>query len=227
MDWQLTPSRFCPKSRTTSTIIQHNISTNQLLQNIKMSRWSLWFIQTRGICNHRSYAAAKAHVPHAKRNNCKIQECVQATYHGLPYNHSPHILVKYLVTEAARKLNFSKQSWCLKILQSADDSPSREHRLHLPLQTCTKRLCTSTWQKWSQEYNSSTHAWLFVSSSHIKQTRGPWTPDWLCHHETQSHFSPSNTIHHQPSTCIGMPWGHASRFKITSRTNQILFDLIV
>jgi len=60
---------------------------------------------------HMNYAAAKAHVLHAERNNRTIQERVQATYHGLPYTHLPRILVprilvKYLVTEAARKLNF-------------------------------------------------------------------------------------------------------------------------
>jgi len=53
-----------------------------------------------------NYAAAKAHVPRAKRNNHTIQEHVRVTYHGLPYNHLPRILVKYLLTEAARKLNF-------------------------------------------------------------------------------------------------------------------------
>jgi len=47
------------------------------------------------------YAAAKAHVPHAKRNNCTIHEHVWETYHGLPYTHLPCILVKYLVAEAA------------------------------------------------------------------------------------------------------------------------------
>ena len=55
---------------------------------------------------HMNYTAAKAHVPHAKRNNCTIQEIVWATYHGLPYTHLAHILVKYLVTETARKFIF-------------------------------------------------------------------------------------------------------------------------
>ena len=33
---------------------------------------------------HMNYAAAKAHVPRAERNNRTIQERVRATYHGLP-----------------------------------------------------------------------------------------------------------------------------------------------
>jgi len=36
---------------------------------------------------HMNYVATKTHIPHAKINNCTIQECVQATYHGLPYTH--------------------------------------------------------------------------------------------------------------------------------------------
>ena len=36
---------------------------------------------------YMNYAAAKAHVPHAKQNNFTIQERVQATYHRLPYTH--------------------------------------------------------------------------------------------------------------------------------------------
>ena len=55
---------------------------------------------------HMNYAAAKAHVLCAERNNHTIQEHVWTTYHGLPYIHLLHILVKYLVTEAARKLIF-------------------------------------------------------------------------------------------------------------------------
>jgi hypothetical protein len=55
---------------------------------------------------HMNYAAAKAHVPRAERNNRTIQERVRATYHRLPYTHLPCILVKYLVTEAARKVIF-------------------------------------------------------------------------------------------------------------------------
>jgi hypothetical protein len=53
-----------------------------------------------------NYAAAQEHVPRAKRNNRTIQERVRATYHRLPYDHLPRILVKYLVMESTKKLNF-------------------------------------------------------------------------------------------------------------------------
>ena len=53
-----------------------------------------------------NYTSAKEHVPRAERNNRTIQERIRATYHRLPYDHLPRIMVKYLVSEAARKLNF-------------------------------------------------------------------------------------------------------------------------
>ena len=53
-----------------------------------------------------NYTSAKEHVPRAERNNRTIQERIRATYHRLPYEHLPCILVKYLVSELARKLNF-------------------------------------------------------------------------------------------------------------------------
>jgi hypothetical protein len=53
-----------------------------------------------------NYAAAQEHVPRAERNNRTIQERVRATYHRLPYDHLPRTLVKYLVMESTKKLNF-------------------------------------------------------------------------------------------------------------------------
>ena len=55
-----------------------------------------------------NYAAAKAHFLLAGRNNRTIKERVQASYHRLPYTHLPQMLIKYLVTEATKKLNFFK-----------------------------------------------------------------------------------------------------------------------
>jgi hypothetical protein len=46
------------------------------------------------------------HVPEAERNNRVIKERVRATYHRLPYNNLPKVLVKMMVTKAAKKLNF-------------------------------------------------------------------------------------------------------------------------
>jgi hypothetical protein len=53
-----------------------------------------------------NYVTAKEHVPWAERNNRTIQERVRAAYHSLPYNDLPRTLVKYLVMESAKKLNY-------------------------------------------------------------------------------------------------------------------------
>ena len=52
------------------------------------------------------YSPAKAHVPEAERNNRVLKERVRAAFHRLPYKALPRILLKYLVSESARKLNY-------------------------------------------------------------------------------------------------------------------------
>ena len=51
------------------------------------------------------YAEAQEYVPQAEKNRV-IQELVQAAYYRSPFTHLPHILVKYLVMESTKKLNF-------------------------------------------------------------------------------------------------------------------------
>lgn len=53
-----------------------------------------------------NFANPQEHVPEAERNNRVIKERVRATYHRLPYVHLTRTLVKMLVTESAKKLNF-------------------------------------------------------------------------------------------------------------------------
>jgi hypothetical protein len=53
-----------------------------------------------------NYAAAQEHVPRAERNNRVIQERVRSAYHRFPFTHLPRILVKFLVMESTKKLNF-------------------------------------------------------------------------------------------------------------------------
>jgi hypothetical protein len=53
-----------------------------------------------------NYANPQEHVPEAERNNRVLKECVRAAYHRLPCNCLPRLLVKTLVTESAKKLNF-------------------------------------------------------------------------------------------------------------------------
>jgi hypothetical protein len=53
-----------------------------------------------------NYAATQEHVPRAEQNNRVIQERVRVAYHRFPFTHLPRILVKYLVMESTKKLNF-------------------------------------------------------------------------------------------------------------------------
>jgi hypothetical protein len=53
-----------------------------------------------------NYATANEHVPRAERNNRTVQERVRAAYHRLPYDDLPRTMVKYLVMELAKKLNY-------------------------------------------------------------------------------------------------------------------------
>jgi hypothetical protein len=53
-----------------------------------------------------NYANPQEHVPEAERNNRVIKERVRASYHRLPYTHLPRLMIKMLVTESAKKLNF-------------------------------------------------------------------------------------------------------------------------
>ncbi len=53
-----------------------------------------------------NYANAQEHVPAAERNNRVIKERVRATFHRLPYTHLPRTMIKVLVMDSAKKLNF-------------------------------------------------------------------------------------------------------------------------
>jgi hypothetical protein len=50
-----------------------------------------------------NYASPQEHVPEAERNNRVINErIIRATYHRLPYDCLPHIMVKVLVNDSAK-----------------------------------------------------------------------------------------------------------------------------
>ena len=53
-----------------------------------------------------NYANAQEHVTKAERNNRTIQERVRCKYYQLPYTQLPRTIVKYMVSESAKKLNY-------------------------------------------------------------------------------------------------------------------------
>ena len=53
-----------------------------------------------------NYASAQEHVPEAERNNRTIKERFRSQYQRLPFKAIPKVMVKALVMEATKKLNF-------------------------------------------------------------------------------------------------------------------------
>jgi hypothetical protein len=53
-----------------------------------------------------NYESPQEHVPEAKLNNQVIKERVHTSYHCLPYDCLPCIMVKVLINDSAKKLNF-------------------------------------------------------------------------------------------------------------------------
>eukprot|EP00977_Amphora_coffeiformis_P023188 scaffold12392_cov145-Amphora_coffeaeformis.AAC.1 len=53
-----------------------------------------------------NYATTNEHVPQTERNNRTIKERVRALIHGSPFKCLPRTVLKYIVMEVARKLNF-------------------------------------------------------------------------------------------------------------------------
>jgi hypothetical protein len=53
-----------------------------------------------------NYANPQEHVPEAEWNNCIIKERVRATFHCLPCWHVSKIMIKILVVDLAKELNF-------------------------------------------------------------------------------------------------------------------------
>ena len=53
-----------------------------------------------------NYSSPNEHVPDIERSICVIKERVRATYHGLDFQKLPKVMIKMLVAESAKKLNF-------------------------------------------------------------------------------------------------------------------------
>ena len=53
-----------------------------------------------------NHANSNNYVPQAKRNNHAIQERVRVACHQLSFHYLPHVLVKYLVVDATKRLNY-------------------------------------------------------------------------------------------------------------------------
>jgi len=187
-----------------------------------------WWIINQDPPIHMNYAAAKARVPRAERNNCTIKEHVQATYHGLPYTHLLCILVKYLVTKAARKLNFflNKHSvskyfspWMILHQENIDYNHHCKHSLwdyvqahdDIDHKNTTAACSLDCLYLHPTSSKQEGHELLHLQTNHVI-TR---------HNVTSIPVTPSIISQVHELACLdGMPPG----LKITSHTNQILFN---
>ena len=52
------------------------------------------------------YSATKKHVPEAERNNRVLKERIRTAFHRLPFKSLPKTVLKVLVMETVRKLNY-------------------------------------------------------------------------------------------------------------------------
>ena len=81
-----------------------------------------------------NYAAAQGYVPRAEKIIHDIRKGVWESYHRFLLMNLLRILVKYLVMESTKKVIFFKQTWCVKVFQSALDNASRKIGLQTSLQ---------------------------------------------------------------------------------------------
>ncbi len=64
-----------------------------------------------------NYESPQEHVPEAELNNRVIKEWVCTTYHHLPYNCLPHIIVKVLINDSAKNRISQYYSPCMILHQ--------------------------------------------------------------------------------------------------------------
>jgi hypothetical protein len=54
----------------------------------------------------RHFAITQAHAPEAERNNPVVKERIRTVIHRLPFKSLPKIMIKFLVMESAKGLNY-------------------------------------------------------------------------------------------------------------------------
>jgi hypothetical protein len=174
-----------------------------------------------------NYASAQEHVPRAERNNRTIKERVRSTYHRLPYDHLPRIMVKYLVIESSSILkNFPNKNGISK-----DYSPQMIlHQENIDYD----RHCNFVFGKYIQAHDepdpSNTNAPRLLDYIYLRATNNAQGGHELLHLQTKNVIKRRNLTKvpltpsvikmvHQLAENDGMPKG----LKIANRTH-ILFN---
>ncbi len=175
-----------------------------------------------------NYASAQEHVPRAERNNRTIKERVRSTYHRLPYDHLPRIMVKYLVMESTKKLNFFPNK------HGVSKHYSRRMILHqenLDYNRHCKFVFGEYVQAHDEPQNTNTNAPRSLDCIYLRPTDNIQGGHEVLHLQTNQvvkrrTLTPAVVtptivkMVHRLAELDGMPKG----LKIHNRTNQVLFD---
>ena len=84
------------------------------------------------------------HVPRAEQNNHAIQERVQAAYYRFLLTHLPRILWNISLWNHRRSWVLFKQTWCVRVFQSARDITPRKLGPQTSLQVSDWRISASS-----------------------------------------------------------------------------------
>jgi hypothetical protein len=175
-----------------------------------------------------SYANPQDHVPRAERNNRVLQERVRAMYHHMPYEHLPRILVKYLVMEAARKMNYFPARYGI----SKHYSPRMiVHKENIDYERHCRYAIGDYVLAPDEPIQLNTNAPRMIDCIYLRPTAGTQGGHELLHLQTNKVITrprvtpvpiTPNIIAqvHAIAETDGMPKG----LKIKNRTNRVLFD---
>ena len=176
-----------------------------------------------------NFANAQEHVPEAERNNRVIKERVRATYHRLPYRHLTRTLVKILVTESAKKLNFFpakhgvSQYYSPRMLMHQRNLDYSRH--------CQYALGTFV-QAHDEPKHSSTNAPRSLDCIYLRYTDNIQGGHELLHLQTNSVITRRKVtpvpitpaIIKQVHTALAEQEDMPAGLKIENRTGQIFYD---
>ena len=62
-----------------------------------------------------NYTPAQAHVSRAERNNRVIGERIRATFHHLPYQAMPKLMIRHITMNSVHQLNFFQQKMVFQL----------------------------------------------------------------------------------------------------------------
>ena len=174
------------------------------------------------------YSASQEHVPRAERNNRTIKERVRTGYHYLPFNHLPRTLVKIMVTESPRKLNYFPNKNGVSKYYSPSMIVAQEN---LDSDRHCKYACGDYVQAHEEPEHTNTNAARSLDCLYLRPAPKSQSGHELLHLQTNKIITRRNLTPvpitpsiinqvHKLAEMENMPKG----LKVSNRTGLILFD---